>query len=180
MKIQSIPKVRLGCAVQACERRVWWTSARDGGDCSFLPLVDAVMIVDGDRFLEKLKPNYVCPDLKRKVEEEKTLRSAIIERPASLDVAKLVERLEQEVTNGLGHRLLPSRSELQDSDSRKQFVNWSTARECMLRVLCGNQLLVRIAQRGISSGDIDNLQSSQCGYSQAASLTRHNSASQRP
>jgi len=47
------------------------TSARDGGDCFILPLVDAVMIVDGDRFLEKLKPNYVCPDLKRKVEEEK-------------------------------------------------------------------------------------------------------------
>ena len=150
---------------------------------SFLPLVDAVMIVDGDRFLEKLKPNYVCPDLKRKVEEEKTLRSAIIERPGpALDVAKLVERLEQEVTNGaLGIDCFLLVQNCKDSDSRKQFcelVNGKGmhAKSLVWQPVTGSDTLKEAFQAAI----LTICSPSQCGYSQAASLTRHNSASQAP
>lgn len=70
---------------------------------SFLPLIDAVMTVDGDSILQALyvhKKSW-CPQLIERVRQEGTLRTAVIVRPGpDLNVVKLVEMLEREVRYG--------------------------------------------------------------------------------
>jgi len=70
---------------------------------SFLPLIDAIMRVDGRRVLETLKANGKewCPELVRRVEDDGILRTAVIVRPGpDLHVIRLVEHLEREVALG--------------------------------------------------------------------------------
>ena len=148
---------------------------------SFLPLIDAVMIVDGERFLARL--DYVCEDLRERVERENTLRSAIIVRPGpALDVTKLVERLEREVTNGaLGIDCFLLVQNCKDSDSRKEFCQLVNSKDMHAKSLVwepvtGSQTLKEAFQAAI----LTICSPSQCGFSQAASLTRDNSAAQAP
>jgi hypothetical protein len=76
---------------------------RTAASVSFLPLIDAVMTVNGKRVLEVLhahEKNW-CPQLTERVRKEGTLRTAVIVRPGpDLNVMKLVEMLEQEVRHG--------------------------------------------------------------------------------
>ncbi len=94
---------------------------------SFLPLIDAIMRVDGCRVLETLKANGKdwCPDLVARVERDGILRTAVIVRPGpKLHVRQLVDMLEQEVAHGAAEIdcfLLVQNCEDSESESRTEF-----------------------------------------------------------
>jgi hypothetical protein len=94
---------------------------------SFLPLIDAVMKVDGYRVLETLKAHGKkwCPELMARVEDDGILRTAVIVRPGpALDVMRLVEKLEHEVAHGaleIDCFLLVQNCKDSESDSRIEF-----------------------------------------------------------
>jgi hypothetical protein len=76
---------------------------RTAASVSFLPLIDAVMTVNGECILEALHTHQKawCPQLTERVRKEGTLRCAVIVRPGpDLNVVKLVEMLQQEVRHG--------------------------------------------------------------------------------
>jgi hypothetical protein len=92
---------------------------------SFLPLIDAVMKVDGNRTLEIIRSRhgYICAELEERALDDGFLRTAIIVRPGpDLDTMELVERLDREVRRGaLGIDCFLLIQNCKDSDSRKEF-----------------------------------------------------------
>jgi hypothetical protein len=94
---------------------------------SFLPLIDAVMKVNGQRVLQTLKDNGKtwCPELMARVEDDGILRTAVIVRPGpALDVMRLVEKLEHEVAHGaleIDCFLLVQNCKDSESQSRVEF-----------------------------------------------------------
>jgi hypothetical protein len=70
---------------------------------SFLPLIDAVMKVNGQSILQALAANGKswCPELMKRVEDDGILRTAVIVRPGpALDAMRLADKLEHEVAHG--------------------------------------------------------------------------------
>jgi len=152
---------------------------------SFLPLIDAVMTVDGDRFLAELESNNksLCDYLKERVKKDKKLRAAVIVRPGpALDVAKLVQRLEQEVTNGaLGIDCFLLVQNCKDSRSRREFCELVNSKGMHAKSLVWQPVTGPETLKGAFLAAILTICSpSQCGFSQAASLTSLDSASQVP
>jgi hypothetical protein len=94
---------------------------------SFLPLIDAVMKVDGPRILQALKDNgrSWCPELIARVEDDGVLRTAVIVRPGpKLDVMRIVEKLDHEVAHGaleIDCFLLVQNCKESESQSRLEF-----------------------------------------------------------
>ena len=157
---------------------------------SFLPLIDAVSTVDGNRFmaelesLERISHNtYLCDIIRERVKKDKNLRTAIIVRPGpALDVEKLVGRLEQEVTYGaLGIDCFLLIQNCKDSDSRKQFCGLVNNRGMHAKSLVwepasGSEML----KDAFLAAILTICNPGQCGFSQAASVTGLNSVSQPP
>jgi hypothetical protein len=152
---------------------------------SFLPLIDAVMTVDGDRLKAELKSHdqALCEYLTERLENDKTLRAAVIVRPGpDLDTMKLVERLEREVRHGaLSIDCFLLVQNCKDSPSRKQFCELINQRGMHAKSLAweparGSEKLKSAFLQAI----LTICDPSQCGFSKAASLTRLNSASQAP
>lgn len=92
---------------------------------SFLPLIDAVMQVDGISIIEMIKSRhgYMCAELQERAMDDGFLRTAIIIRPGpDLDTRELVKRLDREVRRGaLGIDCFLLIQNCKDSDSRKEF-----------------------------------------------------------
>lgn len=94
---------------------------------SFLPLIDAIMEVNGHRVLDTLSANGKewCPELVRRVEDDGILRTAVIVRPGpELHVMRLVDMLEQEVAHGAAEIdcfLLVQNCKDSESESRIEF-----------------------------------------------------------
>ena len=159
---------------------------------SFLPLIDAVSIVDGNRFITELQSLerkshdvYLCDIIKKRVHKEKKLRTAVIIRPgAALDVEKLVRRLEQEVTHGalgIDCFLLIQNCKESEFDSRKQFCSLVNSRGMHAKSLVwqpdsGEEML----RKAFLAAILTICHPDQCGLSQAADVTRFHSASQAP
>jgi hypothetical protein len=157
---------------------------------SFLPLIDAVSIVEGDRFLAELESleqvshhTYLCDIIRERVDKDKNLRTAVIVRPGpALDVEKLVRRLEQEVTHGaLGIDCFLLVQNCKDSDSRRQFCGLVNARGMHAKSLVwqpasGPETL----KDAFLAAILTICNPGQCGFSQAASVTGLNSTSQTP
>jgi hypothetical protein len=152
---------------------------------SFLPLIDAVMTVDGKHYLAELTSHNkpLCDNLTERVKKEKYLRTAVIVRPGpSLDVAKLVERLEEEVTHGaLGIDCFLLIQNCKDSDSRREFcalVNGGGmhAKSLVWQPVSGPKTL----REAFLNAILTICNPSECGVSRAASPASPNSASQVP
>jgi hypothetical protein len=92
---------------------------------SFLPLVDAVMKIDGNRAIEIIESGggYMCAELQERATDDGFLRTAIIVRPGrDLNTEEVVERLDREVRRGaLGVDCFLLVQNCKDSDSRKEF-----------------------------------------------------------
>ena len=149
---------------------------------SFLPLMDAVMTVDGNRYLAELASHNkpLCANLTERVKKDKYLRTAVIVRPGpSLDVAKLVERLEEEVKHGaLGVDCFLLIQNCKDSDSRKEFCKLVSgrgmhAKSLVWQPVSGSELL----RDAFLAAILTICNPNECGVSRAAGLTRPNSAS---
>lgn len=124
MKYRAKVLEELGNYVEAnFEGRVLGTAA----SVSFLPLIDAIMQVDGHRVLATLKAagKDWCPELVGRVESDGVLRTAVIVRPGpELDVIRLVEKLEHEVARGAAEIdcfLLVQNCKDSESESRIKF-----------------------------------------------------------
>jgi hypothetical protein len=100
---------------------------RTAASASFLPLIDAVMKVDGERILQVLKDNgrSWCPELVQRARDDGILRTAVIIRPGpALDVMRLVEKLDHEVAHGaleIDCFLLVQNCKNSESQSRIEF-----------------------------------------------------------
>jgi hypothetical protein len=157
---------------------------------SFLPLIDAVSIVGGNRFLAELESlervshnTYLCDVIRERVDKERNLRTAVIVRPGpTLDVEKLVSRLEQEVTNGaLGIDCFLLIQNCKDSASRRDFCGLVNSRGMHAKSLVwqpasGPEML----KDAFLAAILTICNPGQCGFSQAATVTGLNSASQAP
>jgi hypothetical protein len=150
---------------------------------SFLPLMDAVMTVDGDRVLAEIESHgkVLCEYLTERVKKDKILRAAVIVRPgAALDTMKLVERLEREVAHGaLGIDCFLLIQNCKHSDSRKQFCDLIKQRYMHAKSLVwesngGSERL----ENAFLAAIFTLCDPSQCPFSRAQSPIRVNSASQ--
>jgi hypothetical protein len=92
---------------------------------SFLPLVDAVMQLDGPRAVAEIKSRrgFICSEIEKRANDDGVLRAAIIIRPgAELDTKRLVKRLDQEVRCGaLGIDCFLLIQNCKKSDSSSEF-----------------------------------------------------------
>jgi hypothetical protein len=150
---------------------------------SFLPLIDAVMTVDGDRLKAELSSHErtLCEYLTERLEKDKMLRAAVIVRPGpDLDTMKLVDRLEREVRYGaLAIDCFLLVQNCKDSDSRKQFCELINHRGMHAKSL--TWLPARGSERlkdAFLQAILTICDPSQCHFSQIASLTEFNPASQ--
>jgi hypothetical protein len=157
---------------------------------SFLPLMDAVSIVDGNRFIAELESleersgnTYLCELIRERVRREHKLRTAVIMRPGpALDAEKLVRRLEKEVTYGaLEIDCFLLIQDCKDSDSRKEFCNLANGRGMHAKSLVwqpdsGEEML----KNAFLAAILTICNPAQCGFSQAASVGTFSSASPAP
>jgi len=154
---------------------------RTASSVSFLPLIDAVSTVDGNRFvaeleaLERQSGNvYLCEVIRERVNKDKNLRTAIIVRPGpALDVERLVGRLKREVTHGaLGIDCFLLIQNCKDSDSRKEFCGLVNSRGMHAKSLVwepdsGPEML----KDAFLAAILTICSPGQCGFSRAASVT---------
>jgi hypothetical protein len=157
---------------------------------SFLPLIDAVSIVDGDRFIaelesleQKSRDTYLCDIIRERVHNEHKLRTAVIMRPGpALDAEKLVRRLDQEVTHGaLEIDCFLLIQDCKVSESRKKFCDLANGRGMHAKSLVwqpasGEEML----KDAFLAAILTICHPDQCGLSQAASVTRFSSTSRAP
>ena len=153
---------------------------------SFLPLIDAVMSVDGESFLKILRQNNkeLCENLMERVRDDGRLKTAVIVRPGpALDTVKLVERLEREVRHGaLGIDCFLLVQNCKESDFRKQFcelVNWKGmhAKSLVWEPASGLEML----EAAFLAAILTICDPSRCSLSSpAADTIRYDTASQPP
>jgi hypothetical protein len=150
---------------------------------SFLPMIDAVMIVDGKTIIDVLAANhrYLCSKLTERVKEEGELRTAVIVRPGpALDSAKLADRLDREVAKGaLGIDCFLLVQNCKESASREQFCNFVNGKDMHAKSMVwepasGPEMLYGAFLEAI----LAICDPAQCGFTHAASRTQLNAASQ--
>jgi hypothetical protein len=159
---------------------------------SFLPLIDAVMNIDGKRTIEIIKARhdgFICAELEERALDDGFLRTAIIVRPGpDLDTRELVDRLDREVRRGaLGIDCFLLIQNCKDSDSRKEFCDLVYHRndvsdkrkmhaKSVVWELNSSQELLTSA---FLSAILAMCDPAQCGFTHAASLPEIKSASKQ-
>lgn len=137
---------------------------------SFLPLIDAVMAVDGEYLLEVLRAykKQWCPELTERVRREGMLRTAVIVRPGpELNSVRLVDKLWYEVKGGaLGIDCFLLVQDCKDSDSRKEFCDLANRRRMHAKSLVwepasGSEML----EEAFLGAILTICTPSHCGYS---------------
>lgn len=152
---------------------------------SFLPLIDAVMAVNGNVFKAKLESlgEHLCEYLEERVRSQTYLRAAVIVRPGpDLDVAKLVERLEQEVRNGaLGIDCFVLIQNCKKSGSRTQFCDLIYSKDMHAKSLTWQPVTGPKKLEGTFLDAISTIcNPSRCHSDKPANVTRLDSASEIP
>jgi hypothetical protein len=155
---------------------------------SFFPLIDAVSIADGKRFMAELESlerashnTYLCDMIRERVDKDKVLRTAVIVRPGpALDADNLVSRLEKEVTYGaLGIDCFLLVQNCKDSDSRKEFCGLANGRGMHAKSLVWQPASGReTLNNAFLAAILTICNPGQCGFSQAANVAGLKSASQ--
>ena len=107
---------------------------------SFLPLIDAVLKVEGERAIKMIESKeeiYNCAELRKRVDDDGFLRAAIIVRPGpDLNTGELVRRLDLEVRRGaldIDCFLLIQNCKESDSNSGEEFCELVNARNDLVR-----------------------------------------------